>query len=285
MIDLTTIFVPGWAHSPGVFNRLRREIGDIRHFEGFSLSDLSRIGNQVTASPSAGLPSGGRPARCTTRQQRAESGERTAAAAPSSPCAPVSAMARTLSARVQACSGDVELIGWSTGAMVALEATAANPARVSRLVLISGTPKFCKSADWRHGLRTASVRALSIGLRRSPERTLSGFFQLAARPVHASDASVRDRVVAAMSSMDTCELAEQLDYLLKTDLRSHVSQIETPCLLVHGDKDAVVPAGASRWLAGQLAHSRLDVLTDAGHSLPVHAVTQLAERIRDFRDE
>ena len=40
------------------------------------------------------------------------------------------------------------LLGWSLGAMVALELALAHPARIEKLVLVASTPKFVASDDW-----------------------------------------------------------------------------------------------------------------------------------------
>jgi pimeloyl-[acyl-carrier protein] methyl ester esterase len=176
----------------------------------------------------------------------------------------------------------VELCGWSTGAMVALEAAAAVPAKVSRLLLLSATPKFCRDDDWPHAVPRANVRAMIAGLRRDPAGTLHGFFQLAAKP-RAQEPATVERMVDAAMALGPEMLARQLRYLVQTDLRTIVGQVAAPVLLVHGRRDRLMPLAAAEWLDAHLPAARMHVDPDLGHTLPIDSPAKVAAAVEEFR--
>jgi pimeloyl-[acyl-carrier protein] methyl ester esterase len=56
-----------------------------------------------------------------------------------------------------------------------------------------------------------------------------------------------------------------LSLLHDADLRAEVAAIDRPALVIHGSRDALVPAGAGRWLAGALPFARLVEIAGAAH--------------------
>jgi len=53
-------------------------------------------------------------------------------------------------------------------------------------------------------------------------------------------------------------------------------------LLLHGEEDRVIPAGASTWLAANMPRARLVTMPGAGHDLPLRNAEWCAGRIAEF---
>ena len=185
---------------------------------------------------------------------------------PSLPDGDASIYARALAAVIAVAPGPVTLVGWSTGAMVALETTAAFPDNIDRLILFSATPKFCADDTWEHGIPAANVRAMIASLRRDPETVLRGFFKLAARPERLNAAGYEEKIKAALVH-GMRPLTNQLRYLMTADWRLPVSSIQVPVTLIHGQQDALIPPAASVWMADKLSHAQLISLPSKGHML------------------
>ncbi|PLR79379.1 alpha/beta hydrolase [Bacillus sp. V3-13] len=67
------------------------------------------------------------------------------------------------------------------------------------------------------------------------------------------------------------------------DLTSNVlRQIETPCLLIWGEHDKVVPLRVGRKLHKDLQHSKLIVLKDTGHLVPEERPAEVYHHIKKF---
>jgi pimeloyl-[acyl-carrier protein] methyl ester esterase len=80
-------------------------------------------------------------------------------------------------------------------------------------------------------------------------------------------------------------LDDGLALLAGTDLRGGLAALALPCCLVHGAQDALMPAAASRWLAGTLPQARLHVLADCGHAVFLSQPAACAALIRSFLDD
>jgi magnesium chelatase accessory protein len=68
-------------------------------------------------------------------------------------------------------------------------------------------------------------------------------------------------------------------------LAAALPRIATPVLLIHGDRDATIPASTSRTAAARLPAGRLDILPGLGHLTHEEAPANIAERIVDFAAE
>lgn len=201
-------------------------------------------------------------------------------------CAPacrpgLSKYAAELCVRLAVYGGQVDVVGWSMGGIVALEAARKYPGLVSRLVIIGGTARFCAGNDEPPGAPVAVVRAMSLGLRRKPETVLAAFYDRAQAPraSHANENAARS---TGVSSLNRDELIQGLDYLQQTDLRNDLDKLALPTLIVHGHEDLIVPWQAGEWLSRQLPRSKWRRLDGLGHALPIEAAPLLAADIRAF---
>lgn len=219
-----------------------------------------------------GLPGVDEPVSLTTLEDLA-------ASAPSPPQA--SAFARGLIKLLSQSPEPATLIGWSTGAMAALETAALVPEKIARLVLISPTPKFCADDTWESGFPEANVRAMITGMRRAPEATLKRFFKLAARPLRLPEEQILARLDRILEK-DLKRLAGQLKYLINTDLRPDMKGLTMPTLILHGEKDALIPFAAGQWLADNLPDARLVSYPSQGHSIPLTIPNRLTRQINAF---
>jgi pimeloyl-[acyl-carrier protein] methyl ester esterase len=160
------------------------------------------------------------------------------------------------------------LAGWSLGAQVVLAALPLVRTRVSALALVAGTPRFTAADGWPHGLAPQTVAALAHRLRRDPERAVGRFFE-GMFAEGELDARARARVRALRAAIplpDPASAQAGLDVLAREDLRPSLAAADLPVLLLHGERDAICPAGAARAMAGVLPRARLAILPGAGHA-------------------
>lgn len=59
-------------------------------------------------------------------------------------------------------------------------------------------------------------------------------------------------------------------------------QIQTPCLLIWGDHDKIVPVAIGKKLAQDLPYARLVILKETGHLVPEEKPKEVYEEIRSF---
>ncbi len=164
------------------------------------------------------------------------------------------------------------IIGWSMGGMLALERL---PATCQKLVLISSTARFCTDDGYDCGTPEATARQISTFLRRKPATVLPGIAKKIYGPYALPNFPPAD-------SADLDTLNHDLDYLLNTDLRKTVSNIQNPVLLLHGTEDAMIPATASIWLHEHLPDNQLKLFLGEGHAVPIQNPDLVSKSIELF---
>jgi pimeloyl-ACP methyl ester carboxylesterase len=186
------------------------------------------------------------------------------------------------------------LLGHSAGALVAEIYAAEHPDRLDALVLV--TP-----AGWLHGADRSD--ADQIQRRRSNESwyadaraTLDGKDDgdpattrrrtLAFRPFMYGAWNERQQAHAAAADHEQDADAEagywQPDQVDLVALRSQLSDLDVPTLVVAGAVDAVTGVDAARAVAAGLANARLTVLDDGGHFPWVDRPTEFRTAVHDF---
>jgi pimeloyl-[acyl-carrier protein] methyl ester esterase len=173
------------------------------------------------------------------------------------------------------------LIGWSMGAIVALEAALLCPRRVAALVLVSATGRFCRAPGYPSGMPARLLEAMIARLASQPAAVVRDFIGRVFLPDTVDDVT-RDALAGEALTWGAADLAAGLRHLVETDLRDRLDEVACPVLIVHGDQDRIVPAAAAARLHEGLVGSRLEIVGGAGHALPVCAAERLGERVLAF---
>lgn len=177
-------------------------------------------------------------------------------------------------------------IGWSLGGLVAQQVALMAPERVSRLVLVNSTPCFVQRPDWPHGVALPVLQRFAEELRQDYRAVLKRFIAL---EVHGSEhASAQLKQLKAMlfqhGEPDVAALEDGLAILETTDLRAEWSQIQCPTLLLMGQRDQLVPAGAGEALLHRLPDARLQIFPRAGHAPFFSHLPEFVAQLRVFLD-
>ena len=140
---------------------------------------------------------------------------------------------------------------------------------ISRLLLISTTPRFCQQEDWLHGLPPVQVRTMDRHLKRAYLRTLGDFFDMQFVDEQLTTERRRELLAFAVRASRVPKLEDcraTLDILAGEDLRPHLGTIDIPVLVMHGTSDQIIPCAAGRYLATELADAQLQLLEGVGHA-------------------
>ncbi|HEY6927300.1 MAG TPA: pimeloyl-ACP methyl ester esterase BioH [Steroidobacteraceae bacterium] len=176
------------------------------------------------------------------------------------------------------------LLGWSMGGQIAIDLAAAMPGSVERLVLVATTPRFAASEDWPHGMPAATLEKLATQLRTNYKRTVSEFLELQVRGSTASERVLAELHASLFSHGEAHPkaLVAGLNTLKSSDLRSMLSLIRAPTLVVAGQYDRVTLPAASRALAEGLTDGRYVEFRRAAHAPFLSHTTGFAELVTGF---
>jgi pimeloyl-[acyl-carrier protein] methyl ester esterase len=205
---------------------------------------------------------------------------------PSPACEPytLATLAREVAATAPECCG---VVGWSLGAHIALEWARTRPAQVERLALIGATPCFMRRADWDVALEASTLQGFADTLRDDPHDALERFTFLQAQ----GDRAAKRVMLALRATLSAHALPSRaalehgLEILRDVDLRAALGDIAQRTLVVHGENDRLVPAGAARALVQRLPHARLELLNGVAHAPFVSDPPLVARLLAEHFDE
>lgn len=177
------------------------------------------------------------------------------------------------------------LVGWSTGALIALETAHFWPDAVQSLYLVSATACFCAKPGYPCGTERTHLRVMKRQLAsKNPQRVLELFWQqtLAPTTIETLDSLSAQRCTAAgtqAQQIPVPALQAGLTYLEWADLRDWCPSISQPTYLWHGAADAVIPVAAAQALAAALPRATIQIDPHQGHGWPLTDPQGLARRM------
>jgi 3-oxoadipate enol-lactonase len=167
--------------------------------------------------------------------------------------------------------GQCALAAESAGALTALGAALRNPKRITRLIIVDGM--YYRGVDqngdaFLHGLRTAYPA------------TLDRFVELCV-PEHGCEHIKRwGRQIINRADPESA-IALRIAGS-EVDIRASLGQIVQPTLIIHGDRDSIVPLQQAQELAAKIRGSQLVVLKGAGHVPTLTQPAAVADAISSF---
>lgn len=175
-------------------------------------------------------------------------------------------------------------LGWSLGALVALQAARVAPTRVTGLILVGGTPRFVQAPDWPCALAAATLDQFRADLARDPTATLQRFLSLQVRGSAGAVETLRRlrRGLALRPAARAEALDAGLAMLAGSDLRGSLRDLACPSLWLLGERDTLVPRTLAERLPILGVRGPIRVLPGAGHAPFLSQPGEVRGAIEDF---
>lgn len=178
------------------------------------------------------------------------------------------------------------MIGWSLGAMIALELLARGRIKPDYLVLLAPTLRFCRVSGQPNtvGVSRGELRTLRSGLSKN-RRAFEGFVEMVFSPQSppADDRRGDYSLEALCSSLSWLE-QYSLDDFVGADSVKHELWSKTPTLILHGEQDGVIPVSASQRVQAVFADKSVvrQILSGQGHGFPITESELVGGRIKQW---
>ncbi len=166
------------------------------------------------------------------------------------------------------------LVGLSLGGAISLGFALQHPERVSRLVLVASYGLMRRVPLHALGYRLVRIPplvALLTRLRAAPFVLRLGLRWVVGDPRAVPPALLQEvaAAVRARKSLFYAWLATELDkHTVRTCYLDRLEELRVPTLLLHGDRDRLVPVEAAQEAARRIPHARLVVFPGCGHWVP-----------------
>ncbi|HET7339488.1 MAG TPA: alpha/beta fold hydrolase [Candidatus Dormibacteraeota bacterium] len=172
-----------------------------------------------------------------------------------------------------------DLAGFSLGGTIAMRVAIDHPERAGRLVLVATSSRVGRAAAEWYRQRVDLVDRNDPQLRQTLDRDTADVYAqspgevddgLLIRRQSTADPRGYGNASAAMAGLNAAPLDPEL------------GAISTRTLIIASEKDQHCPPKAGEIIAAGIAGSRLEVLPDAGHPIPVEKPRELAHLINSF---
>ncbi|MGG2095578.1 alpha/beta hydrolase [Bacillus sp. S13(2024)] len=176
---------------------------------------------------------------------------------------------------------EVILVGWSLGALAALQVY--DSLQTKGIVLLGGTAKFTIDSDYVHGWKGSFVERMKRSLLNQKDATLKRFYvSMFSKTEQEIGEQIAFLKVAEQFQGDSIySLQCGLDYLIETDAREQLQQIDVPLLLLHGEADTICPLSAAQYI-NEKTNALLTIIEEAGHALCFTYAERCAKEILQF---
>ncbi len=196
------------------------------------------------------------------------------------------------------------ILGWSMGGEIALEmykqkarekckdlpasqgeALQAGPEckhdhnSISELILISSTPKFTASDDFKIGMNLAVFKKFKKGIESDAEKTMDDFYKMIFAKGEDPSKYIEElkKMTPPQNTLQDC-----MESFERFDERKAMPMISVPTLVITGDKDEVIDPKASMYLAQEIKGSKLKVLKGAGHAPHLTREAEVMDELTGF---
>lgn len=165
-------------------------------------------------------------------------------------------------------------VGFSLGAIVALEMAVIAAQRIGAMVLIAANGRDVPLAD--HAARRASGAS-------DPVAAVDQLWARSVAAQHLDDVSLRNliRNMASQAPQDTLRLQTEVA-LTRSDKRPLLPTMAMPTLVLGGAEDQIAPPALQQELATGLPHATLHIAPDAGHFLPLECPDFCAHALAEW---
>lgn len=163
------------------------------------------------------------------------------------------------------------LVGFSLGGMLSLVYTLQNPTKVSRLVLVGTTAKMPRMA------KVTGILMPFIGY-----QTLIRKILIKIRFYKPSRDIVESFISKAMQVPKQVAYHTYIEFTNKYDIRSRVSEIKIPTLVIVGNNDKGIPIKSSQFLNREIEGSELKIILGSGHEVMVEKPDNFYQILKEF---
>jgi pimeloyl-ACP methyl ester esterase len=172
------------------------------------------------------------------------------------------------------------LVGWSMGASIAAVYAAAHPDKLSKVVLVDGTPMLIAAGDWKHGIPPEAANQLMGALQADFAAGTDTFVNLMFPEPGTDDLK---KWVQGVARQTTPAIAlNSMASAGGRDLRPVFAQIKLPTLVLFGGSDQVCLPGAGHYVHSAIPGAEMCEFPGIGHCPFLTETAEFNRRLQAF---
>jgi len=175
---------------------------------------------------------------------------------------------------------NIVLVGESMGASIVIKYVTRYPGKVSKLVLMCGTPKYAPTNDFPHGQSLEVIHKLLTLAQESYSGFLRFFMELA---FTEPGTEYLKEWGFRMCQMTPQEIAiNSANNFLKEDLRPLLGKINIPTLILPGENDGLMPLEGGKYMHENIPGSKMYIFKGKGHCPSITAADKFNKILEEF---
>jgi pimeloyl-[acyl-carrier protein] methyl ester esterase len=162
------------------------------------------------------------------------------------------------------------ILGWSLGSLVALDIVSDNLWNIKNIILVGCTSSFIqhKESGYNIGWNKKIVERMKSKLYKKPQETLYDFYDAMFSKEEKQKGYNNEFLQIVKNNTENqsiYSLALGLDYLIQKDLRTKLSHINIPLLIIQGEDDNICPLDGAEYIKNISINSNIEIIKKAGH--------------------
>ena len=159
------------------------------------------------------------------------------------------------------------ILGWSLGGQIAIKLAVKYSNYINDLILVSTTPCFVKKNNWHCAIDEKNLLVFANQLTKNREKTMLSFLALQLLGSKDSNKIIKDlkRDFIDIDNENYKGLIPALRLLQSVDLRTMVSKVKAPSLIISGGRDKLTSCDASLWMQKRIKNSKIKNIETASH--------------------
>lgn len=188
---------------------------------------------------------------------------------------------------VELCEGldlrDVVVVGHSVSSMIGILAANAAPDRITKLVLVSPSPRYIDDDGYTGGFSAEDIDDLLRSLEANYLGWSSQMAPLIMGP--ANGAELGDELTRSFCATDPAIASQFAEVTFTSDNRADLAEVRVPTLVLQCTDDAIAPVAVGEYVYQTIPDALLVLLDATGHCPHISAPEATVAAIRAFLDQ
>ena len=162
----------------------------------------------------------------------------------------------------------VNIVGHSLGGLLALKLAIDYPKLLGKIILIGANAQFVRSPEYEYGLSQADVEKLRGFIKGNYPEILLVFIRWLFSKAERRQSDFKEiwNLISQRKAWPKKEALEEfLSIIEQENLRSQLSKIDLPALVICGTEDPICPLESANYLGREVKNSRVELFQGCWH--------------------
>lgn len=175
---------------------------------------------------------------------------------------------------------NVTIIAHSVSSMISLLAAVKAPEYFSKLIMVGASPRYIDDVNYTGGFNQDALDSMYENMTNNYYAWVSGFS--AAAMGNPDKPELGESFARTLSAIRPDIALSVAKVIFQSDIRTELTKLEKPTLLIQAEEDIAVPAAVAEYLHQNISNSSLKYVSAKGHFPHISAPGEVIGAIKAF---